>query len=801
MKNKLFKKVVTFALCGVMMLGLAACNKDGNGGAINNGNGNGNGGNNAVADSGLAKQGVFSNTDVDIDFSSSNGNYSDLVALTVSGDKGYAVVSEYSDTDGNSYHIYQIAMDGSVVSKSDFQLPEISNVPVEERDDTYYENVYLDNIKATSNLIVGGCSSSYNYTKINPETSEEEYVYEESYYICGWNLDGTLLWSTDLKSQLNYTYGYVNALCVSDSGIVLIMYYNDETQDHNILASVNPADGTFTVNKELGTSNSVYGIIAGKNGNYYGLYSDEEYNTRIGNYDVSTGELGDEIVVPSTVYSMGTGNLIAGTDTDFMIASSSGIYKFNIGDSDLKLVMDSVNSDLDGNGIDKYGFFDDTHFIAAYSTISDYTTKVSVFTYVDPSTIPDKTVLTLAAYYLGGDLRKHVVDFNKESAEYRITVKDYSQYSELDAWDAGYTRLNNDILAGNMPDMMFINPEPGIDFRNYAKKNLLVDLSELMAKDPEISANKYLTNVFDAFAINGKYYQCVPMFNYNTFMGNKSIIGDKKSLTVDDFINLMQANPGSQFSEYSSRSTFLNYVLNFDGSEFINLDTGKCAFDSEDFVKLLEYAGSLPEEPEYGDYYEDYYDQYRSGKTLFTPLYLYDMNSFQYQRYSFFNGNAVLCGFPTTMEQPGLINYGTTPFVITNGKNVDGAWEFCRYFLTAEYQNNIDYAFPILETAFDAYVAKAMEKPSWEDENGIIQYYDQTYYVDGVEETIPTMTQAEVDEIKTIIKGCTKSGYTNQAIMSIIEEEASAYFAGSKSVQDVCGVIQSRVQLYINENS
>jgi hypothetical protein len=37
--------------------------------------------------------------------------------------------------------------------------------------------------------------------------------------------------------------------------------------------------------------------------------------------------------------------------------------------------------------------------------------------------------------------------------------------------------------------------------------------------------------------------------------------------------------------------------------------------------------------------------------------------------------------------------------------------------------------------------------------------------------------------------------------MNIITEETESYFAGQKSVDDVAGVIQSRIQLYINENS
>ena len=40
----------------------------------------------------------------------------------------------------------------------------------------------------------------------------------------------------------------------------------------------------------------------------------------------------------------------------------------------------------------------------------------------------------------------------------------------------------------------------------------------------------------------------------------------------------------------------------------------------------------------------------------------------------------------------------------------------------------------------------------------------------------------------------------NDEITNIITEEAEAFFKGQKSVSDVANVIQSRVQVYVNEN-
>ena len=86
------------------------------------------------------------------------------------------------------------------------------------------------------------------------------------------------------------------------------------------------------------------------------------------------------------------------------------------------------------------------------------------------------------------------------------------------------------------------------------------------------------------------------------------------------------------------------------------------------------------------------------------------------------------------------------------------------------------------------------------DENGQpISTLGSTWYGDW-EYGYHTSTQAEMDEEYKIITSAKVSEGMDEQILSIIKEEAAAYFAGQKSVDAVAGVIQSRVQLYGNEN-
>ena len=96
--------------------------------------------------------------------------------------------------------------------------------------------------------------------------------------------------------------------------------------------------------------------------------------------------------------------------------------------------------------------------------------------------------------------------------------------------------------------------------------------------------------------------------------------------------------------------------------------------------------------------------------------------------------------------------------------------------------------------------ADARKKPSYEEENGEMVEYDNTYYLNGQEIIIPPMTQEETDELTQYISNINKRYTYSEEISSIIEEESAPFFEGQKSAKEVADIIQSRVQIYVNEN-
>ena len=64
---------------------------------------------------------------------------------------------------------------------------------------------------------------------------------------------------------------------------------------------------------------------------------------------------------------------------------------------------------------------------------------------------------------------------------------------------------------------------------------------------------------------------------------------------------------------------------------------------------------------------------------------------------------------------------------------------------------------------------------------------------------VPPMTQEQIDRAVNFIKGLHNMAFEDKVIMNIIYEEAESFFRGQKTAEDAAGMIQNRVQLYLDE--
>lgn len=833
---KKWKKLLCLGLTAVMVLSMTACNKDGEGGS--QGGTQGGKDDATVANSSAAKEYVFSAQD--IDFGVDLGNMG-MYGMSYVDGRVTILVEDYNNTiqlDGEaSEGVGEAAEDtveagtGETEGAVEVVNPDIAvdeDMMVDVEDGMYEEYVYTGpqyyfvsaNVDGTNQEIKKldmpdtsngwGYISSYKMLKdgstvvlyesyFEDYTDPENPIYEQHFDLIKWDASGNLVYQKDMveDSEDEYAYFYARNLIENTDGSLTII-----SGDNEIITLDAQGQETARVMLNDNGSMNLGQIISSRDGSLYvTIYSDDWMNISMSPLDKATGEIGEKLSTPEGLANY---NMYAGSATDFTLSNSMGIYTYNIGDAEPKKIMDYINSDIATYSLSNLTFIDDKSFVANYHDSVDYKMHVALFTYVDPATIPDKIAITLGCQYLGSDVKGQVIDFNKTNSKYRITVK---AYAETGDYEQAQTQMNNDIISGQMPDIIIV--ESNQDISSWVNKGLLADVKALIAADPELSKVEFLENVWEAFSINGNLYTVVPNFTVQTYVAKSSMVGDIDGWTMSEFQKFMKTQDSDVMpwgSDSMLRDSFLYYMMLYCGSDFVDVNTGKCNFQSEEFMAMLEYAKSLP--AEYSeDYWEDYdwtmYEsQYRENKAVLMNLYISRISDLVYSIHGRLGEEAAFVGFPGISGNSSIIQPGSYQYVISaKSANIDGAWEFLRYFLTDEYQNSDQmWSLPVSKSVFIAKAEESMEKPYWLDENGEKVEYNNTYYMNGEEIELEQFSQAEVDEICEFIFSVNKRSYYNQDIINIVNEEAASFFEGQKSARDVAAIIQSRVQLYVDEN-
>ncbi|MCI9073467.1 MAG: extracellular solute-binding protein [Lachnospiraceae bacterium] len=786
MKRGIWKKVIALSLAAVMGLGLAACN-GGSGDANRDGQG-GIGGSDVGTSGGVktsqqGKENVYSYQELDL--LGSNDNVS---SISYRDGKLFLLVYNYGGSgeetsENNLFGYYKANTDGSDSSFVELALPE------REESNSWINSAFVSD----AGYVYAVCSCTYEDT-----SDPNNYVYEDRYYLDCWNMEGSLQWSKQIIANKPGEWSYCSQVLDGGEGRVLAVMGGNKNE--TVLYS---PQGEEISRKEV--SSDIFGrsalIYSNGDGTLTVIYFDEAYTRRyMASYDVEAGTLGEQTELP---FHDNLG-IHRGSGQDLLLVNNMGVYTWSPGDAEPRMLMNSINSDLLADDITMIQWIDDQHFVAIYHDISTYAQKCAYFTYVDPADIPDKKELVLGGSYVSSEIRTKVIQFNRSNSQYRITLKDYSIYNTPEDWTAGQTRLNNDIISGQMPDIMMLTDMNS--YRNYVSKGALADIGKLLAADPELGGLEYLQNVWEAYSVNGQLYAVIPSFNVQTMIAKKSLVGEPQSWTMADVETVLATMPqGATAFGDMVRDSFIYNILSYGGKDFIDLETGKCYFDSQEFIDMLEYAKNLPKEnyKEDEDYdYSHYENQYRENRSLMRELFISNIADCKYQIKGYMGEEVSFVGFPTSDSNGSYLSVsGSALMISANSQQQEGAWQFARQFLTQEYQTSSGlYSMPVLKSAFLAKAAEATERPYWTDQNGNKEYYDDYWTINGEQVVLEPFTQEEVDKICQFIYGVNRTAFYSEEIRNIIMEDAEAFFSGQRSAQEVAGIIQSRAQLYMNEN-
>lgn len=550
-------------------------------------------------------------------------------------------------------------------------------------------------------------------------------------------------------------------------------------------------------------------------------YYDEERDVsgiRLQVVDVANQDWGDSYELSQSSYEIYPG----GGDYLFYYRSGESVYGHKADAAEGEKVFSWISADIDTSNVQFFSFLSDGRVAALMRNWNDETRKYesAVLTPTDASTLPPKTLLTYACMGLGYDVRNQIIEFNKASTQYRIEVTDYSEFNTGEDTSAGLTKMNTEILAGRVPDIL--DASGSMPISQYGSKGLLEDLWPFIEGDAEIGGREgVMEKALQAAEQNGKLYRVFSMFDIRTVVGASRIVGERTSWTLADLQNALAQMPEgcTIFGEEDTKAAMLRNILACNMDSFVDWSTGSCSFDSPSFKSLLEFCNSFPAEFNWEDVnYDEWQDpdqRVSSGKQLLQSIYL---DSFAgVQRYEgIFGGDVSFVGYP--MEDGSIGSsfqiMGSNCYAMSStSPNKEGAWSFIRQALLPQLKEDEEYwinDYPVNRKDFERYRDDSMTVTYVEDENGepVLDANGEPLKESKVSYWLPNSdtpveiyaaTQESVDQVMELYNSITNIWSYDTSIYDIIEENVGAYFAGDRTVDDTATRIQSAVKLYIGE--
>ena len=167
----------------------------------------------------------------------------------------------------------------------------------------------------------------------------------------------------------------------------------------------------------------------------------------------------------------------------------------------------------------------------------------------------------------------------------------------------------------------------------------------------------------------------------------------------------------------------------------------------------------------------------------------------QYFEYLF--GEEVgIIGFPSANGSVSYFNNVIDQYGINaDSNNKEGAWQFLKLLFAEDYHY---YALPSNLDALQALIERSKATIMQEDSEGNLTESTQR---GNFNFEYHAATEEQVQQMLDLIDSASLPARGNSTITSIVTEEAEAYFAGDRSVDEAAQLIQSRVSLYLSEQS
>ncbi len=392
----------------------------------------------------------------------------------------------------------------------------------------------------------------------------------------------------------------------------------------------------------------------------------------------------------------------------------------------------------------------DSEYGVVYKSLSDEVIR-SVLFHKTQESKQDKKEITV--YDPTGMMDMYVTDqmihaFNDMNQDYYVTKKEYER-------DFNYVLLSDD-----KPDLIFLN-ELGVG--GFGHLGYLEDLTPYFMEQSSQDGSGLIKNLTDKLQVDGKLYSLPRTIGLEAFCGYASKVGTEIGWSENEFVEWFLDHPEALKESWMGHLEILRFSLEGSLDKYVDFNNKESKLKEGDFRKLLQTIKQITTFP------REEIMKSSAGDVMNLSFETADDLAYWNK-----GEPLTLKGFP---DKNASANYILTYFglaMMNTSNNKEGAFEFIKFI--QEYRYGFSCYFytldATLEKMFAIRIRENMGKPEYEK---VQQDFWQLY------------SSAHLRDLNSV------------PVISIILEEAGAYFDGDKTVEEVTDVIHGRVQLWLDE--
>lgn len=399
------------------------------------------------------------------------------------------------------------------------------------------------------------------------------------------------------------------------------------------------------------------------------------------------------------------------------------------------------------------------------------------------SELPTKEEISLVAP-LAAPLEKVAADFNRQSELYHVTVTDIWNVSDPEDYKAS---LQMELSAGRGPDLLgdFV-----VDTTGCIENGVFSTLDDVIT-DPENFWAAALESGKTDGQLYGIPYGCI----MNVPITSRKLVGDLDSWTLEQMIALVRASNAEAFQrETDGIDLVLTYGFCMDNLDFIDYENGISHLNEQPFIDFLEFAKDYSDDLYYTADSSNAATYYQDGQLAVCCQSISSPSDLLFS-HECFEGEEVLIGYPSS--QGRVVYMSTSNLYLNNASQCkEGAKEFLRYLVSEEGQlcysknygnyGNLPCRRDAAEKIFEIYQAEAAHSHRFITSVGV------TYDV------LP-LDEEQTEAFWALFEDARPALHASSTPFSIIQDELTAYFEGRYSAAEAAEKLDSRVQLYLDE--